>query len=141
PLKLVVDSVVGSHPLPLFLQALGLDARPEPESLLLFSVGLIITIALLSGLQVIASSMLRTHAGEQLTLTFRAKLFRHIQRLSMSYHDSTGINDSIYRIQYDAPAIQWIPIDGVIPFLTAGITLAGMLAVITRISWELALVA
>ena len=141
PLKLVVDSVVGSHPLPLFLQALGLDARQDRESVLLFSVGLIVAIALLSGLQALANSRLRTQAGEQLLLSFRAKLFRHIQRLSMSYHDSMGVNDSVYRIQYDAPAIQWIPIDGVIPFLTAGMTLLGMLAVIARIDWQLALVA
>ena len=74
-------------------------------------------------------------------LSFRAKLFRQLQRLSMSYHDSMGVNDSVYRIQYDAPAIQWIAIDGVIPFLTAGMTLLGMLAVIARIDWQLALVA
>ena len=141
PLKLVVDSVVGSHPLPLFLQEIGLAARPDPENVLLFAVGLTIALALLSGLQALANYMLRIHAGEQLTLSFRAKLFRHIQRLSMSYHDSTGVNDSTYRIQYDAPAIQWIPVDGIIPFLTAGITLVGMLVVIARIDWQLALVA
>jgi ATP-binding cassette, subfamily B, bacterial len=141
PLKLVVDSVVGSHPLPLFLQVLGLDAHQDRDSILLFSVCLIVIIASLSGLLALANSMLRTHAGEQLLLSFRAKLFRHLQRLSMSYHDNMGVNDSVYRIQYDAPAIQWVPIDGVIPFLTAGMTLLGMLAVIARIDWQLALVA
>jgi ATP-binding cassette subfamily B protein len=142
PLKLVVDNVVGTHPLPSFLRMLGLDGvLPDPESVLLFAAGLTIALALLTGLQTLANQMLRTQAGERLTLSFRAKLFGHIQRLSCSYHDSIGTSDSIYRIQYDAPAIQWIPVDGIIPFLTAGITLTGMLVVMARIDWQLALVA
>jgi ATP-binding cassette subfamily B protein len=142
PLKLVVDSVVGAHPLPSFSRVLGLNDAPlDPESVLLFAVSLTVALGLLSGLQVLANHMLRTHVGEQLTLSFRAKLFHHTQRLSFSYHDSTGTNDSIYRIQYDAPAIQWIPVDGIIPFLTAGITVIGMLVIITRIDWQLAVVA
>jgi ATP-binding cassette, subfamily B, bacterial len=142
PLKLVVDSVVGAHPLPHFSRVFGLDdAPPDPNSVLLFAVGLTIALALLSGLQVLANYMLRMQVGEQLTLSFRAKLFQHTQRLSLSYHDSIGTNDSIYRIQYDAPAIQWIPIDGIIPFLTAVITLIGMLVVMAKVDWQLALVA
>jgi ATP-binding cassette subfamily B protein len=142
PLKLVVDSVIGTHPLPSFSRAFGLDdAPPGPESVLLFAVGLTVALALLGGLQALATYMLRTQAGEQLALSFRAKLFRHAQRLSCLYHDSVGTNDSIYRIQYDAPAIQWIAVEGVIPFLTAGVTLIGMLVVIIRIDWQLALVA
>jgi ATP-binding cassette, subfamily B, bacterial len=142
PLKLVVDSVIGTHPLPSFSRAFGLDDDPpNPESVLLFAVGLTVALALLGGLQALANYMLRTQVGEKLALSFRAKLFRHTQRLSFLYHDSVGISDSIYRIQYDAPAIQWIAIEGVIPFLTAGITLIGMLVVIIRIDWQLALVA
>src|SRR5262249_46938508 len=128
--------------LPSFSRAFGLDdAAPRPEGVLLFAVGLTVALALLGGLQALATYMLRTQAGEQLALSFRAKLFRHAQRLSFLYHDSVGTNDSIYRIQYDAPAIQWIAVEGVIPFLTAGITLIGMLVVIIRIDWQLALVA
>src|SRR5262249_24104012 len=138
PLKLVVDSVIGTHPLPSFSRAFGLDdAPPGPESVLLFAVGLTVALALLGGLQALATYMVRTQSGEQLALSFRAKLFRHAQRLSCLYHDSVGTNDSIYRIQYDAPAIQWIAVEGVIPFLTAGITLIGMLVVIIRIDWQL----
>jgi ATP-binding cassette subfamily B protein len=61
--------------------------------------------------------------------------------VSLSYHDSKGTADSTYRIQYDAPAIQWIGVDGVIPFVTAGFTLAAMIFITARIDWQLALVA
>jgi len=141
PLKIAVDSVIGSHPVPGFLNAL-LPAAVfhSPTAMLALATGLLVVIALLSHLQGLASSALRTYTGENLVLAFRAQLFRHIQRLSLSYHDLRGTGDSVYRVQYDAPAIQWILIDGIIPFITAGFTLTGMVYVTARIDWQLALV-
>src|SRR5260370_30147235 len=52
-----------------------------------------------------------------------------------------GPADSAYRIQYDAAAIQYVPIDGFIPFVTAGFKLAAMIYVTLRLDWQLALVA
>src|SRR5206468_1568646 len=98
-------------------------------------------VALLSQLQELGSSLLRAYTGERLVLGFRAQLFRHAQRLSLSYHDAKGTSDSMYRIQYDAPSIQYIAIDGVIPFVSAGCTIAGMIYVTARIDWQLALIA
>src|SRR5207249_9758482 len=95
---------------------------------------------LLSHLQGLASSALRTYTGENLVLAFRAQLFRHIQRLSLSYHDLRGTGDSVYRVQYDAPAIQWNLTAGIIPSITAGFMLTGMVYVTARIDWQLALV-
>ena len=142
PLKIAVDSVIGSHPLPRFLDALLPAAATYSKTAGLVLVGgLLVAIALLNQLQGLASSLLHTYTGEKLVLSFRAQLFRHVQRLSLSYHDSRGTTDSTYRIQYDAPAIQWITIDGVMPFITAGFTLAGMIYVSARIDLPLALVA
>jgi ATP-binding cassette, subfamily B, bacterial len=142
PLKIAVDSVIGSHPIPAFLQ----PVVPEviigsPSGILTFVILLLIAIALLSGLQRLASSWLRTYTGEKLTLAFRTKLFRHVQRLSVAYHDSKGTADSTYRIQYCAPGIQWIAIDGVIPFIATGLTLLGMFYIIAILDWQLAVIA
>jgi len=142
PLKIAVDSVIGSHPIPAFLEFfLPAGIVGSDHDILIFAVGLTVVIALLSGLQGLTSSLLRTYTGEKLTLTFRTKLFRHVQRLSLSYHDTKGTTDSTYRIQYDAPAIQWLAIDGIGPFVTAGFTLAGMIYVIARLDWQLAFAA
>jgi ATP-binding cassette, subfamily B, bacterial len=142
PLKIAVDSVVGSHPLPGFLGALLPSAVTRSDvAVLTLAAGLLVIIALLSQLQELASLLLRTYTGEKLVLDFRAQLFRHLQRLSLLYADLKGTSDSMYRIQYDAPAIQFIVIDGVIPFITAGITIAGMIYVTAQIDWQLALVA
>src|SRR2546427_12537955 len=78
PLKIAVDSVIGSHPVPGFLNAL-LPAAVfhSPTAMLALATGLLVVIALLSHLQGLASSALRTYTGENLVLAFRAQLFRH----------------------------------------------------------------
>src|SRR5262249_50719542 len=130
PLKIAVDSVVGSHPLPGFLAALLPAAVIRSDfAVLVLAAGLLVVITLLSQLQELESSLLRTYPGELLALDFRPQPSRHIQRLSLTYADTKGTADSTYRIQYDAPAIQYIAIDGVIPFIAAGFTIAGMIAV------------
>ena len=142
PLKIAVDSVIGSHPVPRFLDSLLPAAAAQSKTAMLaLAVGLLVAIVLLSQLQALGISLLRTYTGEKLVLNFRAHLFRHVQFLSLSYHDSRGSTDSTYRIQYDAPSIQWITIDGLIPFTAAGFALAGMIWVTARIDLQLALVA
>src|SRR5262245_2081869 len=103
--------------------------------------GLLVAIALVKQGADLVFAVLRTLAGEKLVLSFRADLFRHVQRLSLSYHDTQGASDSTYRIQYDAPAIQWITVDAFLPLLTAWFTLAAMVIVLVRIDWQLAAVA
>lgn len=142
PLKIVVDSAIGSHPLPAFLDALLPDAVSRSDTVVLaFAVGLLVMISFLVHIRGFASRLLETYTGEKLVMSFRAQLFRYVQRLSLSYHDTKGATDSTYRIHYDAPCIQWIAVQGVIPFITAGFTLVGMIYITTRIDWQLALVA
>ena len=142
PLKIAVDSVVGSSPVPGFLASLlpswltGSGIR-----LLAMAAGLQVTVVLLTQLQELGVYVLRARAGEGLVLDFRSSLFRHVQRLSLLFHDYTGTADSLYRIQYDAPAIREVMITSVISLLSATVMLVVTIVVITRIDWQLALVA
>lgn len=141
PLKIVVDSVLGEESLPAFVYALFPAAEASNLVILVLAVLLLILIALLSGLQSLGSSLLRTYTGEKLLLDFRSRLFRHVQHISLSYHDTKGTTDSTYRIQYDTYAVQYIAIDGLIPFITASITLISMLYIIYKIDTRLAMIA
>lgn len=141
PLAIAVDSVLGGKPLPGHLEA-WLSARMlSSQAVLILAAVLLVAIALLGQLQSLGSSLLRTFTGERLTLDFRSRLFRHVQRLSLAYHDARGTSDSVYRIQYDTAAIQYVAIDGVIPFITAGVMLLSMLYVILQIDWQLGSIA
>jgi ATP-binding cassette subfamily B protein len=142
PLKLAVDSALGSEPLPGPVAALVPDeVERSPAAVLALSAALILAVALLTQLQRAGGSALRIWTGEKLVLEFRARLFRQVQRLSLSYHDTRGTADSTYRIQYDASALPNIAIDGLAPFVAAIATFASMLYVSFRIDWQLALVA
>jgi ATP-binding cassette subfamily B protein len=141
PLAIAVDSVVGSQPLPGFIAVfVPAGVSQSQTGVLLVAAGLFVLLSLLRQLQQFATLVLTTYTGEKLLLQFRSRLFRHAERLSLTYHDSRGTADSTYRIQYDATAIQSIAVTGLIPFFTATVTVAGMIYVTARIDWQLALV-
>jgi ATP-binding cassette, subfamily B, bacterial len=141
PLKLAIDSVLGSRPLPGLLAALLPTAARSGLALLALVAVFLVSVALLTQLQILATTVLRTRLGERLVLELRARLFEHAQRVSLGYHDDRGTADSNYRIQYDAVAIQYVTVDGILPALSAAFTLAAMLYVTARIDPQLAVVA
>jgi ATP-binding cassette subfamily B protein len=140
PLKVAVDSVIGSEPLPWPISAVVPQTAGGVAILPLFAA-MVVLIAFFSHAQGLSSWLLRAYTGERLVLEFRSRLLRHAQRLSLAYHDTKGVTDTIYRIQYDAPAVQWVAIDGLPPLVTALFTFLGMLFVTARIDWQLAVVA
>ena len=142
PLKIAVDSVIGTAPLPAIVVPIVPNSVVGSKGhLLVFAVILQILVVLFIQLQSLLSYSLRTKVGEGMTLNFRARLFHQAQRLSLVFHDTKGTTDSIYRIQYDAPSIQWLTIYGLMPLVSASVMLLSMIYVIVRLNWQLALVA
>src|SRR5213592_2500737 len=141
PLKIVFDSVLGSHPLPVYVRAVLPSAVLGSAGALLVAIGLLLGVAALTQLQALANRFMQAYVGERLVLGFRTQLVQHAQRLSLSYHDSKGSADSLYRIQQDAAVIDKIMVEGIIPFVAAAVTLAMMIVVTLRLDWQLALVA
>lgn len=142
PLKIVLDHVLGDESVPGWLAALAPGgAAAGAEALLAVAVGLLVSLALLRQLLELASAWLHTDTGQRMMLAFRARLLDHAQRLSLAFHDSRGTSESIYRIQWDAPAIQHIAVNGVIPFITSIVMVVAMIVVTARIDGTLALIA
>jgi ATP-binding cassette, subfamily B, bacterial len=139
PFAIVIDSVLGTVPVAGPLASIS-DGWSW-TTLLVFACVLLVAVTGLSRLQALGSSLLTNWTGARLTLDFRARVFRHLQRLSFSYHDTAGTTDSVYRIQYDAPAISWVAVNGVTPFITAGATLVAMIYIVARIDPQLAFIA
>jgi len=142
PLKIAVDSVLGSQPLPGFLEAL-LPAgfTGSQDGILLFAVLLLVGVAVAGQLRELARSLLKTYLGERLTLDLRARLFDRAQRLSLGYHGRTGTADTLYRIHRDTAAVNYLTVEGAVPFVSALVSVVAMMFVMVRIDWELALVA
>ncbi|PYU22957.1 MAG: ABC transporter ATP-binding protein [Acidobacteria bacterium] len=142
PLKIALDSGLGSKPLPHIIRPL-VPARllVSASTALFFAVGLLIAVAVLVQIQALAVNLLGTYIGEKFLLDFRSDIFGQMQRLSLSYHEIKGTAQTLYNVQYDAAAIQTIAVQYLIPSLSSAFTLVGMLYVTLRIDWQLALVA
>lgn len=142
PVKIVVDHVLGDKPLPDALARVIPDAwQGSADSLLLVAVGAVLVVALLMQVQQLGAWLLRTKVGQRLVLAFRARLFDHLQRLSLGYHHRAGAADSIYRLQFDAGSIQSVAVEGVIPFATALLKVAVLLVAVGRLDSTLAWIA
>jgi ATP-binding cassette subfamily B protein len=141
PLKIAIDSLIEEQPVPGVAAALLPSQLTDSETgIILLAAGLVLALGLLKQLQQFGTSLLTTSVSERVLLDFRTRLFNHAERLSLAYHDSAGAADSAYRIQYDAAAIPTLAVSGVIPFITAIVTVTAMIFVTAQIDWELALV-
>jgi ATP-binding cassette, subfamily B, bacterial len=142
PLKIAVDSVVGGQALPNWLRVITpavVEGNKRNE--LFVAGGLLLIIAILASLQSLASWLLQTYTGEKLVHDLRGQLLWHVQRVSLAFHDRRGPSDTSYRIQHDAPAVQNILIQGLVPMITSAFGFAAMLFVTARISPRLAVIA
>ncbi len=142
PLKIAVDSVLGSQALPAVLERLVPDAlSASAHGRLLLCVGLVVAIALLGKIHTVLDWVLRDYTSERLLAEFRSRLFLHVQRLSLVRHDTKGTADAIYRIEHDAESLRALVVQIVLPFIAAAVSLAGMLYVMAVLNGRIALVA
>jgi ATP-binding cassette, subfamily B, bacterial len=140
PMKIAVDSALEQQPLPHFLST-WLPGHGAEGPALGIAVGLLLAIAVLAGLQGLVSWLLQTYVGEKLVWDFRAKLLNHVQRLPLAFHDHYGAGDSVYCIQHDAPSLQYVVLQGILPLMIAAFTLAGMIFISIRIDPTISLLA
>ncbi len=142
PLKIAVDSVLGNKALPGWLSAvLPAGAVVSKRGELIVAGVLLLAISLVASVQSLASWLLQTYVGERMVHEFRSRLLWHVQRLSLAFHDRRGPNDTSYRIQHDAPAVQNIFVQGLVPLVTSAFGFVAMLWVTARINHYLASIA
>jgi ATP-binding cassette, subfamily B, bacterial len=143
PMKLVIDSVIGSVPPPAFLSefARALSNTDGRMALLvLLCIGQLL-LAVITGLLTVASTYVLVAVGLRMVFKLRCALFEKIQRLSLRFHDNTTVGDSLYRVAWDSYSIQAIFNTGLIPALTAIFTLLGVGALLISRDWLVAVAA
>ena len=143
PLKLVLDSVVGHLPLPPAIQWLiapftgssAFAASPKLFLLAVFCVALLL-VELVLGLCNVWSAYVLNAVALRMVFRLRCTLFDHIQRQSLTFHESKSVGDSLYRVAWDSYCIQAIFSEGVVPALTSGVTLLGIALVMLIFDWR-----
>jgi len=140
PIKLLVDNVLGSQPLPGYL-TIFVGSQASKSLGISLAISILLGAAVLTYLQNLVNVWYSNKVGNRMTLDVRAHLFRQMQRLSIAYHDTMGASDSAYRTLNDAPMLRSFGIDNIIPLTTSILTLAAMILVMVYLDWQLALIA
>src|SRR5207253_11092964 len=89
PLKIVVDSVLGSRPLPAYVQAVvPTAAMRSPATLLAVAIGLLIGVALLAQLQALANKHVQAYVGARPVRGVRPQRGQRAQAVAPADHRS-----------------------------------------------------
>jgi ABC-type multidrug transport system fused ATPase/permease subunit len=138
PLKIVVDSVLGSRPLPAFLNDRLGDV--DRGTLLILAVLAGLTFALLVNGLGVAMSYVNTRLEQGIILDFRSDLFHHAERLSVAYRDHISTGRLIYAINFESIAAGRL-VMALQPLAQGVLTMVGMAWITFQIDHILALLA
>jgi ATP-binding cassette subfamily B protein/subfamily B ATP-binding cassette protein MsbA len=134
PMKFLVDNVFGGHPWPAWLAA---SVRSLGQS----RFAQVVAVALATLLIRLVTSGLNTitvyrqvELNQRLVLDVRRRLFEQFQRLSLAFHERHSVGDTLYSLGEDAYAPASLLTEGIMPIVTASITLVVMFTVLFRIS-------
>jgi ATP-binding cassette subfamily B protein len=136
PLAILVDTVLGSEPLPSLLPAW--TASLGTTTLLVATVvaGLLITAS--ANAVTVANEYVTTRLDQWMVLDLRSDMYRHAQRLSLGFHEQKRTGALMYQINNLAKAVGAITVS-IPPVLQSVLTLAGMFFVTYRLDSTLAL--
>ncbi|NTU80187.1 MAG: ABC transporter ATP-binding protein [Chloroflexales bacterium] len=78
--------------------------------------------------------------GQTVMMDMRVTIFRHIQRMSLSFHDHNPVGRLLTRITNDVDALNEFLTQGLVLILADLVTLVGIVAVMLALNWRLALI-
>ncbi|GHO90140.1 protein-tyrosine-phosphatase [Reticulibacter mediterranei] len=142
PLKIVIDHVLShrSSHVPLF--ANWLDHFSGGRVAVLYGAcAANLLIAIGTGLLTYSYTCALGDVAQRLVFLLRGRLFAHMQRLSLQFHDHQRIGDLISRLTSDMQAIQDIIANGSILLFSNACLLIGMVALMFWLNWQFALAA
>ncbi|GAA3104313.1 ABC transporter ATP-binding protein [Pseudonocardia yunnanensis] len=129
PLKYLFDEVL----LP------GGPVRPDVLSILLLIVAALAGVALLDSLVGAVRSYALTVVGERVAAAIRTRLYDHLQRLSLSYHERTPTGELTTRLTGDVDKVRGLLTGTLVDASTNALTLASMVGVLLVLDWQLSL--
>jgi subfamily B ATP-binding cassette protein MsbA len=143
PLKIVIDRVLPAVPkegsLPWLNRWLE-SVAGDRVTLLLLACGAMILIAAGTGAATFASKRIIGRVGRAFAHDLRGRLFAHLQRLSLRYHDSRPTGDTITRLTSDVSTVQETVTDTGVDALRNLVLGAGLFGVMVWMNPQFALV-
>jgi ATP-binding cassette subfamily B protein len=140
PLKIIIDVVttpVGSvtRRIPL------VGSHVDHSNLLLFSSIAILILAFLRSLAAYSSAIGFGLAGNRVLTQVRGDLYRHLNRLPLSFHAKARTGELLSHVMTDVGRLQDVAVSAAIPLMINTGLLVTMLLVMTLINWKMTLLA
>src|SRR5437762_1020881 len=108
PLKIIVDSLIGTRPLPRFLDRLVPDSiSGSPTALAALAIGLLVGVALLGQLQRLTRTGLRAYIEQRVAAEFRVRFFRRARHDLLARRDAGRAQESPRPIGRDGAAVAY----------------------------------
>ncbi|MGH2542365.1 MAG: ABC transporter ATP-binding protein [Ardenticatenaceae bacterium] len=138
PLKFVFDYLIPTGAsAPTLIPAL--EGLSPTALLTLAALAVVTTTGLRAGASYLSTVNLAL-VGNRVLTEVRGDLYRHLLKLSLSYHTRARGGDLLTRVIGDVGRLQEVAITALFPLLVHLLTLLGMLALMVWIQWQLALV-
>jgi len=138
PLKLVFDYLLQHRSfLPAWAMPAGIDATTW---LLLVICALICGLALLSATAAYVKEFMLQRLGEEVAFELRVRLFGHVQRLGLDFHDQSRLGDVITRVTDDTRSVRDMATTSLLQSAQAALTILAFLVMMLIMDWQLALV-
>jgi ABC-type multidrug transport system fused ATPase/permease subunit len=143
PLKIVLDSVVGSHKLSPWLEHL-LDPFLHGQSKMAIAAAAaiaLVIIALLGALASYVANYYTTSVGQWVANDLRLRTYDHLQRLSLNYYSTHDLGTLLSTITADVQTIQGFASSSTLGIVVDLLTIVGMLGIMFWLNWDFALIA
>jgi subfamily B ATP-binding cassette protein MsbA len=142
PLKVVIDRVLSHHHSRVPLIGMWLDSPAlSREQILYGACGATLLIAFTTGIFTYWYTRVLGDIGQRFVFDLRCRLFSHMQRLSLRFHDSHRRGDLVTRLTSDIQSIQDVIANGILVLGSNVFLLIGMISLMFWLNWRFALVA
>ena len=140
PLKFVVDRVITPA-----LESAGaspLAVGDVPVSVwLILAAAAVVVVTSLRALAVYSSAVSFAVAGHRVMAAVRARLYRHLQALSVAFHARSRTGDLTLRVMSDVGVVADVGITALLPLVANTLVMFGMASLMLWLHWKLALLA
>ncbi len=141
PLKIVMDNLILDESLPANLRFLQPMQEDDPKLLLLLlSISIVLIIALESIFTYINKFWV-SGTGDRINADIRERAFAQLQRMSLSFHETSRAGNTVYLLTSDAKEMSSILIDFPQDLTHRVVTFVGYSVLMLMLDWRLALIA
>ena len=137
PIKLIFDYVL----MPGDSSQAGYFASTPTATLVGGAAAAVLLIALVRGVFGYGQAYLAASVGQRVIASVRKRLFRHIQRLSHSFHDEQHSGDLLLRLTGDIQLLRDLLVNAVLLITERILVMIAVAAVMLWMDWQLAVVA